>query len=89
MDDGINREDIFTDDDYLFDDDDEQETKQLCDYVLDDVDQNDILFKQELIDGTPNYPSSPEPLTTFSDILLKKNKNMEKLAKKIKKNTKN
>ena len=57
--------------------------------MLDDVDQNDILFKQELIDGTPNYPSPPEPLTTFSDILLKKNKNMEKLAKKIKKNTKN
>ena len=51
--------------------------------MLDDVDQNDILFKQELIDGTPNYPSPPEPLTTFSDILLKKNKNMEKLAKKI------
>ena len=81
----INTEDIFIDDDYLFDDDDAQETKNLCDYVLDDVEQNNILFKHKPKDDTPNYPSPPEPLPTFSDILLPKNKNREKQTKKKKK----
>ena len=44
-DDGINIEDIFIDDDYLSDGNDAQETKYLCDYVLDDVDQNDIFLR--------------------------------------------
>ena len=34
----------------------------------------------EPVDNTLNYPS-PEPLLTFSDILLPKNKNRGKLAK--------
>ena len=42
IDDRIDTEDIFIDDDYLFDDDDAQETKNLFGYVLDDVDQNDV-----------------------------------------------
>ena len=88
IDDGIKIEDIFIDDNYLLDEDDTQETKNLCYYVLDDVDQNDILFKHKPVDDTPNYPSPPEPLLTFSDILLSKNKNREKLAKKKLKNTK-
>ena len=62
-DDGAKTEDMFIADDYLFDDDDGQETKNLCDYVPDDVD--------------PNYPSPPQPLPTFSDILLPKNKERE------------
>ena len=45
--DGINKEDILIDDKYLLDGDHAQGTKILCDYVLDDVDQNDILFKYE------------------------------------------
>ena len=88
IDDGIKIEDIFIDDNYLLDEDDTQETKNLCYYVLDDVDQNDILFKHKPVDDTPNYPSPPVPLLTFSDILLSKNKNREKLAKKKLKNTK-
>ena len=81
----INTEDIFIDDDYLFDDDDAQETKNLCDYVLDNVEQNNILFKHKPEDDTPNYPSPPEPLPTFSDILLPKDKSREKQTKKKKK----
>ena len=85
----INTEDIFIDDDYLFDDDDAQETKNLCDYVLDNVKQYNILFKHKPEDDTPNYPSPPEPLPTFSDILLQKDKSREKQTKKKKKSTKN
>ena len=85
IDDGIKIEDIFIDDNYLLDEDDTQETKNLCYYVLDDVDQNDILFKHKPVDDTPNYPSPPVPLLTFSDILLSKNKNGKTSQKKIKK----
>ena len=44
IDDGINNEGIFIDDDYLFDSDDAQEAKNLCDYVLDEVDRNNIFL---------------------------------------------
>ena len=83
IDDGINKEDILIDDKYLLDGDHAQETKILCDYVLDNVDQNDILFKYEPAGDTWNYHSPPETLLLFSDILLPKNKNREKLAKKF------
>ena len=43
--DEIKTEDIFIDDNYLFDSGSEQETKNLCDFVLSDIDQNDILFE--------------------------------------------
>ena len=69
----------------MFDDDDTQETKNICDYVLDDLDTNDVLLKHVPVDDTPNYPSPPDPLPNFSDILLPKNKSKEKVAKKIKK----
>ena len=36
------------------------------------------------IDNTPNYLSPSEPLLTFSDILLSKNKNRGKLTIKTK-----
>ena len=45
IDDEIETEDIFIDDNYLFDSGSEQETKNLCDFVLSDIDQNDILFE--------------------------------------------
>ena len=32
------------DDDYLFDNNDKQETKNICDYILDDIDTNEVLF---------------------------------------------
>ena len=67
----------------MFDSDDARETKNLCDYVLDDIEQNDIFFKYEPVGNTLNYPSPPEPLPTFSDILLPKSKNRGKLAKKF------
>ena len=52
--------------------------------MLDDVNQNDVLFKPEPAYNTPNYLSTSEPLSAFSDILLPKNKDREKVAKKIK-----
>ena len=70
---------MFDDDDD--DDDDAEETKYLCDYVLDGVDKTNILFKHELVDETTKKPSPPEPLPTFLDILLPKYKNSENLAK--------
>ena len=45
FDDELKTEDIFIDDDYLFDSSDEQETKNIFDYVLNDIDQNDFLFE--------------------------------------------
>ena len=42
IDDVVKTENIFIDDNYLFDNDDTQETKNICDYVLDDIDTNDV-----------------------------------------------
>ena len=78
MDDVVKTEDIFIDDDYLFDNDDTQETKNICDYVLDDIDTNDVLFEHVPVDETPNYASPPNPLPSFSDVLLPKNKSKKK-----------
>ena len=79
IDDGIKTEDIFIDDDYrlmmMM-----HKRQKICDYMLDEVGQNDILFKRELVDNTPNYSFPLEPLQTFSDILLPKART--KLAKK-------
>ena len=86
IDDRIKIEDIFINDDYLFDSGKKQETKNLCDYVLDDVDQNDILFEQEPNVVSKTEEQTPEPEQTFLEILLPKNKNRRNLAKKIKKN---
>ena len=79
IDDGIKTEDIFIDDDYrlmmMM-----HKRQKVCDYMLHEVGQNDILFKRELVDNTPNYPFPLEPLQTFSDIWLPKART--KLAKK-------
>ena len=61
---------------------DAQGTKNLHNYALDDIDQNNILFKHKPVDDTPNYSSPPDPSPTFSDIMLPKNKNRGKLVKK-------
>ena len=45
FDDDLKTEDIFIDDDYLFDSSDKQETKNICDHVLNDIDQNNVLFE--------------------------------------------
>ena len=66
----------------MFDDDNTQETKNICDYVLDDIDASDVLFKHVPVDDTPNYPSPPYLLPNFSDILLPQNKSKKKVAKK-------
>ena len=45
IDDKIKTEDIFIDDNHLFDSGDEREAKNLCGIVLIDIDQNDSLFE--------------------------------------------
>ena len=87
IDDVVKTEDIFIDDNYLFDDDDTQETKT-CDYVLNDIDTNDVLFEHVPADEMPKYHFPSDPLPSFSDILLPKNKSEKKLAKKLLKSTK-
>ena len=70
----------------MFDDEDTQETKNICDYVLDDIETNDVLFEHVPIDDKPNYPSPPDPLPSFSDILLPKTslkKGSQKNFKKV------
>ena len=81
IDDVVKTEDIFIDDNYLFDNDDTQETKTICDYVLDDIDRKNNLFEHVPVDDTPNYLSLPDPLPSFSDFLLPKNKSKKKAAK--------
>ena len=55
--------------------------KNICDYVLDDVDTNDVLFEDARVDDTPNWPSQPDPLPSFSDILFLKNKSKKNVVK--------
>ena len=38
-------EDIFIDDDYLFDESDEQETKDISNNIINDTDTNEVLFE--------------------------------------------
>ena len=58
------------DDDYLFDSPDKQETKNICDYVINDVDQNDVLF---------------EDLSELKQAFVVKDKLVKRLSGKIKK----
>ena len=67
----------------MFDNDDTQETKNIYDYVLNDIDTNNVLFEHVPVDDTPNYPSPPNLFPSFSDILLPKNKSKKKTAKKF------
>ena len=55
--------------------------KNICDYVLDDVDTNDVLFEDVRVDDTANCPSPPDPLPSFSDILFPKNKSKNNVVK--------
>ena len=87
MDDVIKTEDIFIDDDYLFDNEGTQETKNICDYVFDDIDTNDVLFENVPVDDTLNSPSPPDPLPSFPDILFSKNKSKKKALRKFLKST--
>ena len=70
IDDKPQTEDISTDDDYLFDSADEQETKNICDHLLIDVDQNDALSKELL-----------KPRQAFE----RRDKRLKNLSEKIKK----
>ena len=87
MDDVVKTEDIFIDDDYLFDNEGTQETKNICDYVFDDIDTNDFLFENVPVDDTLNSPSPPDPLPSFPDILFSKNKSKKKALRKFLKST--
>ena len=55
IDDGIKTEDIFIDDDYFLMAV-MHTTQKICDYVLDDVNQNDILFKTRACIRHPKLP---------------------------------
>ena len=81
----INTEDIFIDDDYLFDDDDAQETKNLCDYVLDNVEQNNILFKHKPEDDNPKLPFSTRTSTNIFRYFATKRQEQGKTDQKKKK----
>ena len=78
IDDTVKTKAIFIDDGYLFDDDHTQKTKNIRDYVLDDIGTNDVLFEHVPVDATPNYPSPPDSLSSFSDILLPKYKSAKR-----------
>ena len=67
----------------MFGNDDTQETKNIYDYVLNDIDTNNVLFEHVPVDDTPNYPSPPNLFPSFSDILLPKNKSKKKGRQKI------
>ena len=58
------------DDDYLFDSPDKQQAKNICDYVINDVDQNDVLF---------------EDLSELKQAFEVKDKLVKRLSEKIKK----
>ena len=62
--------------------------KNLCDYMPDDVDQNDILFKHEPIDETPNYPSYQNLYQLYRYSAAKKQEQGKSSQKKLK-STKN
>ena len=64
------------------------ETKNICDYLLDEIDANDVLFEHVPVDGTANYLSPPNPLPSFSNILLPKNKSQKRPPQKFLKSTK-
>ena len=70
IDDVPQTEDVFIDDDYLFDSTEKQETKNICDYVINDVDQNNVLFD--------NFPELKQTIEV-------KDKRMERLFEKINK----
>ena len=84
LDNVVQTDDMFIDDDYLFDKDDTQETKNICDYVLNDIDTDNALFEHVPVDNTLNHPSPPDPLPSSSDILLPKNKSIKRSQKKKK-----
>ena len=69
-------EDIFINDDYLFDESDEQETKDIPNDIINNTDTNEVLFGD-----------LPEPKFVVQDKSIKKmkitpNKNLERLTKK-------
>ena len=85
-DDGINTEDIFIDDNYLFDSDNAQETKNLCDYVLDDVDQNDMFLSsssQTTPQTTPPQQNLYERFQIFCCQKQEQGKASQKNSKKV------
>ena len=80
FDDGLKTEAIFIDDDYLFDSSDEQETKNICDYLLHDIDQNDVLFEDL---PKPEFVAREKRLEKFSKNIMPNN-HLQRLSEKIK-----
>ena len=70
IDDEPQTEDISTVDDYLFDSTDEQETKNICDHLLIDVDQNDALCK-ELLKPRQAFERGDKRLKNLSEKIKK------------------
>ena len=79
-DDGPKTEDIFIDDDYLFDSLDEQEIKDISNDVTNDIDidQNEVLF-EEL--PKPEFAVKDKSIEQLSK-KIKPNKNLDRSAKK-------
>ena len=80
FDDGLKIEDIFIDDDYLFDSSNEQETKNICDYVVNDIDQTNFLFEDL---PKPEFVARDKHLEKLST-KIKPSKRFKRLSEKVK-----
>ena len=80
FDDGLKTEDIFIDDDYLFDSSNEQETKNICDYVVNDIDQTNFLFEDL---PKPEFVARDKHLEKLST-KIKPSKRFKRLSEKVK-----
>ena len=83
----IKPEDIFIDDDYIFDSSGEQDIKNISDQIIQDnnIEQNEVLFE----DPAPPSPPAPLPPCPFSKIgkklpRIRPNQRLEMAAKKRK-----
>ena len=71
-----NIEDIFIDDDYLFDESDEQEAKDISNDIIYNTDTNEVLFEDL------SEPKFVVQNKSIKKMTITPNKNLERLAKK-------
>ena len=72
-------EDIFINNDYLFDETDEQETKDISNDIINNSDTNEVLFEDL---SEPKFVVQDKSITKMSNKITP-NKNLERIAIKI------